>query len=124
MLKQKFKQQAQNLSNVTHDVWILKLVDFSEKFGVGYLLSNGIIGVLFNDLTKLCIDPNNYDLDYFELNEQKKETKNMQVNTVEDYPETVPNPVTGQPESFLKKYKILIHFASKLKGISPEEYVK
>ena len=101
----------------------MKLVDFHEKFGVGYLLSNGIIGVLFNDLTKLCIDPNNYHLDYFELNEQKKETKNLLVNTVEDYPETVPNPATGEPESFVKKYKILIHFASKLKGITPEEYV-
>lgn len=32
---------------------IVKFVDFSTKYGLGYKLSNGAYGVLFNDSTKI-----------------------------------------------------------------------
>lgn len=32
---------------------IIKFVDFSTKYGLGYKMSNGAYGVLFNDSTKI-----------------------------------------------------------------------
>jgi hypothetical protein len=75
-------------------VWIVKCVNYSEKFGIGYELSNGIIGVFYNDLTKLIMDPNNYHLDYYEQDEMKKDQKNTLVCTTNNYPEHLPNPET------------------------------
>ncbi len=43
---------------------IVQYVDFSSKYGMGYKLSNGSYGVLFNDSTKIILDPNLYHFDY------------------------------------------------------------
>lgn len=37
-------------------VWIKKWVDYSSKYGLGYLLSNNSTGVFFNDSTKIMQD--------------------------------------------------------------------
>ncbi len=34
-------------------IWVSKWVDYSDKYGFGYALSDESIGVLFNDVTKL-----------------------------------------------------------------------
>jgi len=38
------------------EVWVKKWVDYSTKYGLGYLLSNGNVGVFFNDSTKIILD--------------------------------------------------------------------
>ena len=43
---------------------IEKWVDYSSKYGVGYKLTNGIYGVLFNDSTKMLLAPNSFDFLY------------------------------------------------------------
>ena len=37
-------------------LWVKQWWDFSEKFGVGYVLSDGSVGVLFNDLSRLVFE--------------------------------------------------------------------
>lgn len=32
-----------------------KWVNYSEKFGIGYILNNGIIGIFFNDKSKIIL---------------------------------------------------------------------
>ncbi|XP_069498450.1 serine/threonine-protein kinase PLK3 [Ambystoma mexicanum] len=39
-------------------VWVSKWVDYSNKYGFGYQLSNQSIGVLFNDGTHMSLSPN------------------------------------------------------------------
>ena len=39
------------------EIWITKWVDYSNKFGLGYVLNNGYIGVYFNDTTKIIFNP-------------------------------------------------------------------
>ena len=39
------------------EVFITKWVDYSSKYGIGYLLNNELIGVYFNDCTKLIYNP-------------------------------------------------------------------
>jgi len=46
-----FSKAAMNI------IWVKKWVDYSSKYGLGYLLSNGSYGVVFNDVTKMVLDP-------------------------------------------------------------------
>jgi polo-like kinase 1 len=48
------------------DVWVKKWVDYSSKYGLGYLLSNNATGVFFNDSTKIILDPKGHHFDYME----------------------------------------------------------
>ena len=41
-------------------VWVKKWVDYSSKYGLGYLLTNGATGVFFNDSTKILLDLNGW----------------------------------------------------------------
>ena len=43
-------------SKKAKEVWVTKWVDYTNKYGLGYLLSNGLVGVWFNDATKLVLD--------------------------------------------------------------------
>jgi polo-like kinase 1 len=46
-----------NAESYRAEVWVKKWVDYSSKYGLGYLLSNGSTGVFFNDSTKIIMDP-------------------------------------------------------------------
>jgi hypothetical protein len=46
-------------------------VDYSQKYGLGYLLTDGCIGVHFNDLTKIILDPRNDVFDYIDSKNEK-----------------------------------------------------
>ena len=50
---------------------VTKFVDFSSKYGLGYMLSNGSYGVLFNDSTKIILHPNLFHFDYIERSKQQ-----------------------------------------------------
>ena len=45
---------------------VVQYVDYSTKYGVGYKLSNGQYGVLFNDSTKIVLDHNQFHFDYIQ----------------------------------------------------------
>ena len=47
-------QPATTLSGA--DIWVKRWVDYSSKYGLGYLLSNGLTGVFFNDSTKIILN--------------------------------------------------------------------
>ncbi|KTW30765.1 hypothetical protein T552_00477 [Pneumocystis carinii B80] len=51
-------------STTTSPLFINKWVDYSNKYGLGYQLSNGSIGVYFNDSTSLILSNNEYHFDY------------------------------------------------------------
>ena len=39
------------------EIYVIKWVDYSNKYGLGYILNNGYIGVYFNDTTKIVLNP-------------------------------------------------------------------
>jgi polo-like kinase 1 len=45
---------------------VKKWVDYSNKYGLGYLLSDGSTGVYFNDSTKIILDKNFSTFEYIE----------------------------------------------------------
>ncbi len=102
-------------------VWVKKWVDYSSKYGVGYLLSNGSTGVFFNDSSKIVLEPAGIHFDYLEKDSKTgQDTKQSHVL------------LTGKdafPKGLQKKVTLLVHFrsylveaaegVSKLGGTSP-----
>ena len=70
-----------------------KWVDYSSKYGLGYLLSNGSSGVFFNDSTKIILEPSKSHFEYFERNSKQK-VDIVSTHTLEKYPDTLKKKVT------------------------------
>merc|ERR1711974_255134 len=54
-------------------------VDYSTKYGLGYLLSDGSTGVYFNDSTKIIVEKNGESFEYIEKKQGDK------IDTVSNY---------------------------------------
>jgi len=95
------------------EIWVKKWVDYSSKYGLGYLLSNGTTGVFFNDSTKIILDPKGSTFEYMERKAADKQ------DIVVTYT------LTEYPKELQKKVTLLQHFRSYLEGdlkdIEPEE---
>jgi polo-like kinase 1 len=87
-----------------NEVWVKKWVDYSSKYGLGYILSNGMTGVFFNDSTKILLDTKTSTFEYME---RKSADKQDVVNTYT---------LTDYPKELQKKVTLLQHFKSYLDG--------
>lgn len=47
-------------------MWVTKWVDYSTKYGLGYLLSDMSAGVFFNDSTKIVAEEKGTNFFYYE----------------------------------------------------------
>ena len=52
--------------NQTTQVWVTKWIDYSAKYGLGYLLSDMSAGVFFNDSTKIVAETTGSNFHYYE----------------------------------------------------------
>ena len=67
------------------EVWVKKWVDYSSKYGLGYLLSNGFTGVFFNDSSKIILDPKMSNFNYIERRMSDKQEVAYS-HTLSEYP--------------------------------------
>nr|CAD7458444.1 unnamed protein product [Timema tahoe] len=74
-------------------VWVAKWVDYSDKYGFGYQLSDDSVGVVFNDCSKLTMLSNAKNVHYIE----REGTEHYY--TMDNYPELLD-----------KKFKLLTYF--------------
>uniref|UniRef100_A0A8U7ML86 Serine/threonine-protein kinase PLK n=1 Tax=Corvus moneduloides TaxID=1196302 RepID=A0A8U7ML86_CORMO len=58
------RKNPASLARHEHFVWVSKWVDYSNKYGFGYQLSNHSIGVLFNNGTHMTLSPNHRTVHY------------------------------------------------------------
>lgn len=76
--------------------WVSKWVDFSDKCGLAYKLSDSSTGVFFNDGTKLILTENKKNIQYIEANNteylyttdnfpENMRHKRITLSTLEDY---------------------------------------
>lgn len=93
-------------------MYVKKWVDYSSKYGLGYLLSNGGTGVFFNDSTKIVLDPKTLEFcnDYIKCivyMEKKGQDKQdvVEQHNINDY-----------PKDLQKKVTLLQHFRSYLES--------
>ena len=77
-----------------------KWIDYTSKYGLGYILSNGAVGVFFNDASKIILDPEGEKFDYHEWKAKEDVTVS---HSMKDYPKTME-----------KKVTLLAHFKSYL----------
>ena len=91
------------------ELWVKKWVDYSSKYGLGYLLSNGATGVFFNDSTKIYLSPKGQQLCYIERKGTDKQDV-LQYLSLQDY-----------PKDLQKKVTLLQHFRSYLEGDVKDE---
>ncbi|OMJ83722.1 hypothetical protein SteCoe_15264 [Stentor coeruleus] len=84
----------------TDDIWVEKWVDYSEKYGLGYKLSNGAVGAHFNDLSKI-VYLFNQRIQYYDSKQANEEPNEFLI--------------TEHPPELQKKITILQHFNKHLK---------
>ena len=87
------------------DTWVKKWVDYSSKYGLGYLLSNGYSGVFFNDSSKIILNPETKVFFYIERRSSDRQEV-IVTHTMDDYPK----------ETLQKKVTLLQHFKNYLEG--------
>jgi polo-like kinase 1 len=85
------------------EIYVKKWVDYSSKYGLGYLLSNGATGVFFNDSTKIVLDQNDNNFDYLERKSKQDKQDQVQSHTLTEF-----------PQDLQKKVTLLQHFKSYL----------
>jgi len=90
--------------NNKNEVIVKKWVDYSTKYGLGYLLSNGTTGVFFNDSTKIILDSKGETFEYME----KRSSDKQDVVTMHS--------LTDYPKELQKKVTLLHHFKNFLDG--------
>jgi serine/threonine protein kinase len=88
-------------------VWVVRHVDYTRKYGFGYLLSNGAVGVYFNDSTKIILSANNRDFEYIER---------MRSTSTLTHPPRHAHTLENYPDSLKKKVTLLVHFKAHLCG--------
>jgi polo-like kinase 1 len=93
-----------NINNTTNDICVIKWVDYTSKYGLGYLLNNGHCGVFFNDSTKVILDPKTSIFSYIEKKGQERQ-EIIITHTLNDY-----------PIDLQKKVTLLQHFKGYLNG--------
>lgn len=50
------KNQIRESLSQASTIFVKKWVDYSAKYGLGYLLSDGTTGICFNDWSKMIVD--------------------------------------------------------------------
>lgn len=63
-ITQTSSNSTSNSNSSSASIYIIRHVDYSSKYGLGYILSNGYYGVYFNDSSKICLNPSNNDVTF------------------------------------------------------------
>lgn len=91
--------------------------DYSSRYGLGYILYNGCVGVCFNDLSRIIMEPTERYAQFYSRPHSK-----MEIVNINDYENDSDKQEQKNVESdsFPNKKKILIlkHFAKNLKKIA------
>lgn len=72
-------------------IWISKWVDYSNKYGLGYQLSDGSVGVLFNDSTKMVLSSDQAKIESIERSSRGYMVTHL---TLTEYPPNLTKKVT------------------------------
>ena len=98
------------------EIYVIKFLDYSSKYGIGYLLSNGFCGVYFNDSTKIILNPISNVFYYKEKNISKDTKSNIECYNMKIYPDSLKkkvillndfkNYLIKENENFVKTNKI------------------
>ena len=93
------KQETyQDVYETAPDYCVSRFCDHSDKYGLGYLLLNGTVGAIFNDSTRMVMDPHENFIQYWS-----------------SYKCTLPTVLYKNDQNQKKKILILMKFSESLK---------
>jgi len=98
--------------SLTANVWVVKYVDYTAKYGLGFLLNTGSAGVYFNDSTKIVLSPDGNVFLYVER--RRKIVQGSSEHVSQSYT------INSYPPELQKKVTLLKHFRSYLLDQSRE----
>lgn len=90
--------------------WVTRYVDYTSKYGLGFLLNNGCSGVYFNDSTKAVLEAEGKCFEYFE----RRKVENKETGSQQNEPICEMHTLNAYPESLEKKVTLLKHFRNYL----------
>jgi hypothetical protein len=97
-------------SEIATKVWVVRYVDYTSKYGLGFLLNTGSTGVYFNDSTKIIVSA---DGTIFQYIERVKKNKESASTSTESY-HVQTHLITAYPVELQKKVTLLRHFRNYL----------
>jgi polo-like kinase 1 len=97
-------------------VWVTRWVDYTSKYGLGYMLANGSIGVYFNDSTKIILSSNGQNFEYMERTSARAAKMAALKGLASPEAQRASHTLKDFPTSLTKKVTLLKHFKSYLKG--------
>jgi hypothetical protein len=79
-----------------NNLWVVKYVDYTSKYGLGFLFNNGSAGVYFNDSTKIVLSATTSAFQYIERKPSSsyEMAPTMQAYTLDQYPQELHKKVT------------------------------
>lgn len=78
-------------------VWVVRYVDYTSKYGLGFLLNTGSAGVYFNDSTKIVLSADGTVFQYIERKRKESSSSSehvVQTHLMENYPMELQKKVT------------------------------
>jgi serine/threonine protein kinase len=96
---------VETLSRGASDIWVVRYMDYTNKYGLGYLLNNGCAGVYFNDSTKIIMSADGTVFQYFE-----RKRRGTGISTSESDHTKMTYFVSSYPSELNKKVTLLGHF--------------
>jgi len=93
-------------------VWVVRYVDYTSKYGLGFLLNTGSAGVYFNDSTKIVLSPDGSVFQYIERRRKDVAPPAGVSATSEHITQT--HLVSYYPSELQKKVTLLRHFRNYL----------
>lgn len=97
---------VETLSRGASDIWVVRYMDYTNKYGLGYLLNNGCAGVYFNDSTKIIMSADGAIFQYFE----RKRRGGTGTSASESDHTKMTYLVSSYPQELSKKVTLLGHF--------------
>lgn len=88
-----------NPKNPFSKVWVVRYVDYTSKYGLGFLFNTGSAGVYFNDSTKIVLSPDGKVFQYIERKRRESSSTIMndhcsQRHRIDNYPPELQKKVT------------------------------
>ncbi len=91
-----------------YEVYVTKWVDYSSKYGLGYLLADGTSGLVFKDLTRITLSPDELKFEYMKRRPEQNKEVLITCNT------------SNYPKELQKKVLLLNYFKNYLEGTKIE----
>ncbi|KAJ3342186.1 DNA topoisomerase 1 [Gonapodya sp. JEL0774] len=78
---------------INDELFVSKWIDYSHKYGLGYQLTNGCVGVYFNDASSLVVSPDNKYFEYLYKTPGRNEMNRSRAR-MDNFPEVLQKKVT------------------------------